>query len=175
MSAPGLVYRGLGYTGPAMSQDNPIRLFVTHCWKDSDDYGRVFEYLESARNFYYRNTSTPDRPPARGDSESQREDLRQQINQAEVVVALPSLYAELPDLTIFQMNYAQSQNKPVLLMQNFGTAKELPRLLTDRCDETSAWEERGMADAIRRLARHENTVRFETVEFDPDEFKDFKI
>jgi hypothetical protein len=104
-----------------------------------------------------------------------REDLRRQINQAEVLVALPGLYDEHPDLTIFQMNYAQSQKKPVLLMQNFGTSRELPKLLTDRCDESVAWEERGIVDAIRRLARGENTARFETVEFNPDEFKDFKL
>jgi hypothetical protein len=158
-----------------MSQQNPIRVFVTHNWQDSDDYQRVFEYLESARNFFYRNTSTPDHPPTPANTETIREDLRKQIGQAEVVVALPSLYDLQPDLTVFQMNYAQSQKKPVLLMQNFGTARELPKLLTDRADETVAWEERGMVDAIRRLARGENTARFETVEFNPDEFKDFKV
>jgi len=30
-----------------MSQANPVRLFVTHAWEASDDYLRVFEYLES--------------------------------------------------------------------------------------------------------------------------------
>jgi len=38
-----------------MSQRDPIRVFVTHSFEESDDYTRVFEYLESARNFYYRN------------------------------------------------------------------------------------------------------------------------
>lgn len=158
-----------------MSQENPIRVFVTHNWQDSDDYQRVFEYLESARNFFYRNTSTPDHPPTPANTETIREDLRRQINQAEVVVVVPGLYDTQPDLTIFQMNYAQSQNKPVVLMQNFGTSRELPKLLTDRATETVGWEERGMVDAIRRLARGENTARFETVEFNPDEFKDFKM
>ncbi|MFO7325237.1 MAG: hypothetical protein DIU62_005945 [Pseudomonadota bacterium] len=158
-----------------MSQENPIRVFVTHNWQDSDDYQRVFEYLESSRNFFYRNTSTPEHPPSRVDTESIREDLRRQINQAEVVVALPSLYDEAPDLTIFQMNYAQSQNKPVLLMQHFGTSRELEKVLLDRCSEAVGWEERGMVDAIRRLARGENTARYETIEFNPDEFKDFKL
>jgi MTH538 TIR-like domain (DUF1863) len=158
-----------------MSQQNPIRVFVTHNWHDSDDYSRVFEYLEAARNFFYKNTSAPDKPPATPDTESVREELRKQINLAEVVLVLPGLYAEHADLTIFQMNYAQSQNKPVLLMHHFGVARELPKLLTDRASEEVKWEERGMVDAIRRHARGENTARFETVEFDPDEFKDFKL
>src|SRR4029077_13664811 len=63
----------------SMSQANPLRLFVTHAWETSDDYLRVFEYLESARNFFYRNFSTPEQRPS-GDKEALREDLRRQIS-----------------------------------------------------------------------------------------------
>jgi hypothetical protein len=158
-----------------MSQQDPIRVFVTHNWHDSDDYVRVFEFLESAKNFFYRNTSTPDAPPSAVDSESVRADLRKQIDAAEVVVALASLYSGSPDLTIFQMNYAQSQKKPVLLIGFFGVRQEIPKLLTDRADEVGEWNDRQMVDAIRLLARGENTQRFDSVDFDPDEFKDFKL
>ena len=71
-----------------MPQANPIQLFVTHAWDDSIDYLRVFEYLESANNFFYTNCSTPDHMPA-GDKEALRESLRRQIAPAEVVIALP--------------------------------------------------------------------------------------
>jgi hypothetical protein len=158
-----------------MSQKNPIRVFVTHNWHDSDDYVRVFEYLESAKNFFYRNTSTPDVPPKAVDTESVRADLRKQIDASEVVVALATLYSASPDLAIFEMNYAQSQKKPVLLMGFFGTRQEIPKLLTDRADEVGEWNERQMVDAIRLLARGENTARFDVVEFNPDDFKDFKL
>lgn len=158
-----------------MSQDNPYRVFVTHNWQDSDDYLRVFEYLESARNFYYRNTSTPDRPPRSGDTEAVRADLRKQIDAAELVVALASFYDVNPDLAVFQMNYAQSQDKPVLLLGYFGVRREIPKLLTDRSDDTVHWEERGIIDAIKRLSRHEQTARYESIDFNPEDFKDFKL
>jgi nucleoside 2-deoxyribosyltransferase len=157
-----------------MSQQNPFRVFVTHCWQDSDDYSRVFEYLESARNFFYRNTSTPDQPPPSGATEVVRDDLRKQIDGAEIVIALASLHATQPDLTIFQMNYAQSQKKPVLLMRPFGSRMEMSRLLTERANDTAEWEQRSLSDAVRRLARHENTARYETIEFNVEEFKNFK-
>jgi len=158
-----------------MSQQNPIRVFVTHNWHDSDDYARVFEYLESSKNFYYRNTSTPDVPPAAADTEGVRASLRKQIDASEVVVALVSLYGSSPDLMIFQMNYAQSQKKPVLLMGFFGTRQDIPKLLTDRANEVGEWNERQMVDAIRLLSRGENTQRFDSIDFNPDEFKDFKL
>src|SRR5258708_29388440 len=80
-----------------MAAANAVRLFVTHLWEDSDDYLRVFEYLESARNFFYRNTSKPELRPD-GDKEALKESLRKQIAPVEVVVALSSLYATSQDL-----------------------------------------------------------------------------
>jgi hypothetical protein len=156
-----------------MSQQNPIRLFVTHNWHDSDDYSRLFEYLESANNFFYRNTSTPDKPPS-GDTEAIREDLRKQIRAAEVLIAFTGLHDEQPDLTIFQMNFAQAEKKSVVLMKPFGSKKPISKLLTDRADDVVDWEARGLVDTIKRLARGENTARYDVVEFNPDDFKDFK-
>src|SRR5579859_38920 len=103
-----------------MSQANPIQLFVTHLWENSDDYLRVFEYLESARNFFYRNTSNPAMRPD-GDKEAQKEVLRKQIAPVEIVIALSSLYQTSQDMLTFQLLYAQASQKPVVLMKPFGT------------------------------------------------------
>jgi len=112
-----------------MSQANPIRLFVTHLWEDSDDYLRVFEYLESSRNFFYRNTSKPELRPD-GDKEAQKEGLRKQIAPVEVIVALSSLYGVSQDMLTFQLLYAQASQKPVVLMKPFGSqANLMPRFL----------------------------------------------
>jgi hypothetical protein len=150
-----------------MSQQNPIRIYVTHAWEESDDYGRIFEYLESARNFYYRNTSDPEKAPE-GGTEPAREELRRQINGAEIVVALASLGQTHDDLLTFQLNYAKASRKPVLGVRFFGIQGAVPRIITDLADDIVDWDERGLADAIRRLARHENTARYDTIEFKLD-------
>ena len=46
-----------------MSESNPIRLFVSHLYAPDEAYFRMFEYLESAINFFYKNCATPDKPP----------------------------------------------------------------------------------------------------------------
>lgn len=150
-----------------MSQENPIRLFVSHLWEESDDYSRVFEFLESARNFYYRNTSAPERRPG-GDKEAEREELRRQISAAEIVIMPSSLHAQNQDLVTFQALYAQASKKPVLLLKSFGTKATLPKALADLSNDVIDWDERGFVDAIRRLARHENTARYDTIEFKLD-------
>jgi len=148
-----------------MSQRDPIRVFVTHHWQGSDDYLRVFEYLESAHNFYYRNCSTPEQPPAETGVEARREDLRRQINSAEVVVALGSLFTTQAELLVFQVNYAKASDKPVVLLAGFGRDIEVPRYITDLADERVGWDERALIDAIRRQARHEESTRWDTIEF----------
>lgn len=150
-----------------MSQANPVRLFVTHAWAQSDDYLRVFEYLESARNFFYQNFATPDKPPG-GDREALKEDLRKQIVPVEAVIALASLNDSQPDLLHFQMLYAQSKSKPVILLQHFGTVKPLPKAIADLADEIVDWDDRALVDAIRKQARHEESTRWDVIEFKLD-------
>lgn len=151
-----------------MSQRDPIRIFVTHAWEDSDDYLRAFEFLESARNFYYRNCSIPGHRPADTSQEGFREELRRQMTAAEVVVALSSLYGGHRDLLVFQLNYAKASDKPVILLPGFGRELALPRDVVELADEQIGWDERALVDAIRRQARHEQTTRWDTIEFNSD-------
>jgi hypothetical protein len=151
-----------------MSQANPVRLFVTHMWEHSDDYLRVFEYLESSRNFFYRNYSTPDHPPAGSDREALRENLRQQIAPVEAVIALTGLFEKNQDLLTFQLLYAQASHKPVVAMKPFGSQKPIPKAIADLANEVVDWDERALVDALRRQARHEETARFDTIEFKLD-------
>ena len=152
---------------PRVSQSNPVRIFVTHAWENSDDYLRVFEYLESQRNFFYKNYSTPERRP-QGDREALRENLRQQITPAEAVIGLSSLFEAHEGELTFQLLYAQASHKPVILMKPFGTRKDVPKAILDLADEVVEWDERALVDAIRRQARHEETTRWDTIEFKLD-------
>lgn len=157
------------------SQRNPIKLFVAHVWEDNDDYLRVFEYLESDSNFYYQNYSTPDKPPASGDREALREDLRTQIRPAEAIVVPSSAYKQNPDLVIFQVNFAKACDKPVVVMEPYGLKEPIPKVLAELADEKVSWDKRSLIDAIKRQARHEDTTRLDTIEFNIEDFKDFKI
>jgi hypothetical protein len=151
-----------------MSQHDPFRIFVTHGWDESDDYLRVFEYLESARGFYYRNCSAPAEVSGSASPEVQRESLRSQIAKAEVVIALATQYSAKSDLLVFEMTFAQATKKPVLLLRPFGASVTLPRTLTDLANVILDWDERALVDAIRESSRGERSGRWDVVEFKPD-------
>jgi hypothetical protein len=151
----------------SVTQKNPIRLFVCHVWQDNDDYQRIFEYLESTANFFYRNTSTPDKRPA-GDREAMRDDLRRQIGEAEVVILPAALYRRNVDWVEFQLNCAKAFDKPVLVLEPFGGTETLAPAVQSLADDIVPWDQRQLADAIKRQARHEETTRFDVIEFKLD-------
>lgn len=150
-----------------ISQRNPVKLFVSHVWHADDDYQRVFEFLEGARNFYYVNCSAPERRPA-GADEAQREELRRQIAPAECAIVLAAHHRLAPQLVEFQATFAKSADKPLVVLGAFGKNIVIASQLQALADEMVEWDQRALVDAIRRQARHEETTRWDTIEFKLD-------
>jgi hypothetical protein len=148
-----------------MSEDNPIRVFVTHNFRESADYLRVFEFLESADRFFYLNTSKPENVPESGGLEAAKDELIQQIKACEAVIVLASLYTEQEDLVSYQMDVAEANEKPIIAIRPFGGMLESPPELVDRVKEHIEWNDREMVDALKRQARLEDTARWDVVDF----------
>jgi hypothetical protein len=147
-----------------VSEENPIRVYVTHTFSESDDYLRVFEYIESNPNFFYVNTSKPDELPA-GGSEAFKTALREQIQAAEAVIVLASLFEKKRDWVQYQIDAAQALGRPIIAMKPFGGAMPMPEPVARAAREEPEWNEREIVDAIKRAARNEDTNRWEVIDF----------
>lgn len=147
-----------------MSEENPIRVFVTHAFSESDDYLRIFEFLECVDRFYYLNVSEPEDRPTGGMTEV-KDVLVNQIKNAEAVIILPSLYETQPDLVNFMMDAASAGGKPMIVIRPYGQSKETPPALVERTNEHIEWNARDMVDALKRQARLEDTNRWEVIDF----------
>ena len=148
-----------------MSENNPIRVFATHTFEESDDYLRVFEFLESVDRFYYNNVSKPENIPRSGGLQAIKDELIAQIKQCEALFVLPSLYEEKPDLVNFMMDVAVANKKNMIAILPFVGVAEKPHQIVDRTQEHIDWNDREMADALRRQARGEDTSRWEVLDF----------
>lgn len=148
-----------------MSESNPIRVYVTHTFSETDDYLRVFEFLESMDRFYYLNVSKPENVPGSGGLDAIKEELIAQIKECEAVIVLASLYMEKPDLVKFQMDVAEANEKPIIAIRPFGGILETPPDLVERASENVEWNDREIADALRRQARLEDTSRWDVIDF----------
>ncbi len=148
-----------------MSEQTPIRVFVTHAFSESDDYLRLFEFLECVDNFYYLNVSKPEEAPKSGGMEEIKDILIQQIKEAEAVFVLASLFETQPDLVNFMMDGANAASIPMIVLRPFGGLIETPKELVERAHEHIKWDAREMVDAVKRQARLEDTSRWESIDF----------
>ena len=150
-----------------ISQADPVRIFVGHHWQADDDYLRVFEYLESARHFYYSNSSKPEPRPV-GGAEAEREELRRQIVPAEAAILVASHHRQAPELIEFQARFAKAAGKALIVVMSFGGTSAISRELQALADATIDWSERAFTEALRRYARKEDVPRWDTIEFKLD-------
>ncbi len=148
-----------------MSENNPITVFATHAFEESDDYLRVFEFLESVDRFFYLNVSKPENIPVSGGIQAIKDELISQIKVAEAMIVLSSSYEQRPDLVKFMMDVADANEIGMIVIRPFGGVTETPAELVERCQETIEWNDREIADALRRQARGEDTSRWEVLDF----------
>ena len=122
-----------------MSEDNPIRVFVTHNFVEDGDYLRVFEFLEGVDRFFYLNCSKPENVPSAGGLEAIKDELISQIKTCEAVVVLATHYIENDELVGFQMDVAEANEKPIIAIRPFGGVAETPEELVNRVKKHIDW------------------------------------
>ena len=149
-----------------MSESNPIRVFATHAWeRDDDDYLRLFEYLESTTNFYYRNVCDPGKAPHGESVADRRTRVVDGMREAEVLVVLAGQYEQHRDWVDFEITAAKAHDIPIIVVEPFGP-HELQNDLKEHADAIVGWNSRTIEDAIRMQARHDDTKRFDMIDFD---------
>ena len=148
-----------------MSEDDPIKVFATHAFEESDDYLRLFEFLENVENFYYINVSKPENIPKAGGMQAIKDELMKQIKDSEAVFILPALFDEKTELVRFMMQVAEANNKAMIAIKSFGGVLETAAEVVERSQEHIEWNDRDMADALRRQARGEDVARWEVIDF----------
>ena len=149
-----------------MSEKDPIRVFVCHAFSEHPDYHRVFEYLESASNFFYVNCSNPDDMPMAGGREAIKAKLHEQVLSAEIVIVVSSMYEENRELFSHQLQTAQTAGLPVIALEPFGGTGAVPAEVEGASAAIVGWNDRAIVDTILLEARHEDTKRWEVIEFD---------
>jgi hypothetical protein len=94
-----------------------------------------------------------------------KDELIEQIKQCEALFVLPGLYEQKRDLVRFMMDVADANHKKMIAIRAFGGVAETPQEVLDRTQELIEWNDREMADALRRQARGEDTARWEVLDF----------
>lgn len=148
-----------------VSENDPIRVFVSHLFREDADYLRVFEFLEAMERFFYLNTSKPEDMPQSGGLDAIKDAYISQIKESEAIIVLPEHFADNADLVSYQMEVADANHRPIIVMKPFGGMADVPPELEKRAAEIIEWNDREMADVLRRQARHEDTSKWDVIDF----------
>ena len=148
-----------------MSENNPMRVFVTHVFEESDDYIRVFEFLESVDRFYYINVSKPENIPSGGGVEAIKDELIEQIKAAEAVVVVAGAYEQKGELVSYMMDVAKANDIGMIAVRPFGGMTETPQDIVERVGAHVEWNAREIVDAIKHQGRGEETARWDVLDF----------
>jgi hypothetical protein len=148
-----------------VSEENPIRVFVSHVFEETHDYLRVFEFLESDERFYYLNVSRPENIPSQGGIDSIKEELIGQIKASEAIIVLPAVYEQKPDLVNYMLDVAEANDLGIFCIRPFGGLLETPKDLEERTGAAVDWNPRQIIDRLKLEARGEDTQRWEVIDF----------
>ncbi|NND65362.1 MAG: hypothetical protein HKM24_05290 [Gammaproteobacteria bacterium] len=144
-------------------QHNPYKIFVSHCWEADDEYVRLFEYLGETTNFFYDNSCNPT-VPAVVEPEALRAELRKQIEPAECVIILATHFVQNIPLIRAQIEMARELGKPIVAVEPFSAAA-MPPELEGAADEKVPWYNKTITNAIKKLARGEDSPAYEVLDF----------
>jgi hypothetical protein len=148
-----------------VSERNPYRIFPSHGWVKDDDYLRLFEYLESTTNFFYSNVCDPDESPESETVAQRRTRILAAMKSAEVLVVMSGAYEAYREWIDFEIQAAGAHDVPIVLVEPFGP-HDAPEALKEKAEQIVGWNSRTIEDAIRMAARHDDTKRFDMIEFD---------
>lgn len=127
------------------------RLFISHSWSYSERYNAMVNLLNNRSYFNFTNYSVPETkafgPMARYKME---EELRGQIRPVNCVIIISGMWANHSDWIKFEMDFANSINKPVLGVRPRG-AQVMPGSVVQAADLVVNWNADSIVAGIRQI------------------------
>lgn len=105
-------------------------LFISHNGEGDEEYLTFIQRLIEAPDFEWEDHGVP--------GENSPQELRNQIEPAEIVVILTGLYSRHHDLIHAQVKIAQELENPIILIRPYGM-EEVPGDLEEIADGVVGW------------------------------------
>ncbi|MDR0307042.1 MAG: TIR domain-containing protein [Chitinispirillales bacterium] len=136
-----------------MSGSKIYDLFLSHAWKDDQDYHELVKMLESSGAIEFKIYSVP-RYDSPVDIENAAEKnklismLDQQINPVDCVLILSSMYGSDSYWITKEIKIAKAYCKPVIAVKPKEQGK-VPKAIQDDAVKVVAWDAGSIVDAIK--------------------------
>lgn len=133
-------------------EDRPYRVFVSHSWKYSEQRERIEEFLDDENRLDWQNFSVPEDDPMEfEDKNDLRQQLYQQVGQANVVVVVAGMYVSHSEWIEEEIEMADHFEKPIIGVRPNGNER-LPAVVKEEADEIVGWRQKSIVNAIAKHA-----------------------
>lgn len=135
-----------------MAAIKTFKIFISHGFKANEDYDRLVETLDTYFTYGHSVISTPADARHRKLSKSGLEsELRTQIRNANIFIALDGLYRQEDPWARYELEYAVSLGKPILALR-MRNVKDLSKILENVATLPLGWNPDVLAGSIVKYA-----------------------
>lgn len=121
-------------------------LFISHNGEGDEEYLEFIRRLVEASDFEWKDHGIPNK--------NSQDDLRQQINNSDIVIILSGLYSKHHDLIKNQVDLALQLNKPIILIRPYGL-EEVPAELEKIAKGVVGWNRVCIVEMIQESLEEE--------------------
>ncbi|NRT90898.1 TIR domain-containing protein [Clostridium beijerinckii] len=133
------------------------RLFISHAWKYGDDYTRLVNLLDNAKNFSYYNYSAPKEKPLfpvgtpLTNSDIAKK-ITDKISPSQITIVIAGMYVQYKDWIQYEIDESKRMGKPILGIKPYGNVIT-PTYVSNNANEIVNWSTDSIVSAIRRLVK----------------------
>jgi len=121
-------------------QSEIYNLFISQLNESNEEYERFIGKLEASHDFQWKNHTIA--------SETNKEELKEQIKSVDVVVILSGLYSRDKYLIQQEIDIAVELTKPIVIIRPYGM-ENVPGSIEEVASEVVGWNTPCIVDAIR--------------------------
>lgn len=134
---------------------NTYNIFISHAWKYTEHYNKVVQWLDEAKNegtLNWKNYSVPEHDPLIDPNSSAgkttlKNELKDQIKPASVVLVLAGMYVSYSDWIDFEIDTAVNSNKYIIGIEPWGQGR-IPSKVSNNADVMVGWNKNSVINAI---------------------------
>nr|DAY70000.1 MAG TPA: TIR-like domain protein [Caudoviricetes sp.] len=134
---------------------NTYNIFISHAWKYTEHYNKVVQWLDEAKNegtLNWKNYSVPEHDPLIDPNSSAgkttlKNELKDQIKPASVVLVLAGMYVSYSDWIDFEIDTAVNSNKYIIGIEPWGQER-IPSKVSNNADVMVGWNKNSVINAI---------------------------
>lgn len=125
-------------------------IFISHSWTYDEHYEGLINFLDSDRNFIYKDYSVPKDDPIHNakNKEKLREAIERQIRLASVVLIPAGAYVAYSEWINIEIDIAKKYEKPIIAIKPRG-AEKTSCVAKESANQIVGWNSASIIEAIK--------------------------